>query len=904
LASGTRTWQTLLNNLSQLDVGNLPDGLTANGWNGPISEIIYYPWSLTNQERNRVESYLAIKHGLTLDQTTATNYIASDATTKMWDAALNTNFKFDITGIGRDDCGTLRQKQSTSTDAADIISMGLGAIAVNNDDNANDFATDKTFMSWAHNNAVNSFSNFNVDVPASLTAAGGCYLRLNRVWHTQVVNTLGVISMEAGKNGIFNFNTSTYKPVLLMSSSPTSFVGATIINADSVKRGKAYFSNLTIQHNMYFSFAFIVAAPGGVTTNLSTWFDAGSDVYTDVAQTVQANIDNELVVSMNNISFGAAANFKNVEQTVVARQPKFKTAQFNFNPSVLFDGVDDVLLTPANINTTDYRNNTSMTSILSGANYGTGNVFWYHDDNAGTNKTALERPQAFWGSGTALSRNPSLTVPEIYTYSNTVGTGWTLYSNLTTVGSGNTNNTSTATPTGLFKIGSNVNGAGAGANFDLGEFVIYKDDKGASSTSDMRKIHSYMAIKYGFTLDQTAMATNYYTSDNTGIYNYATYWNRITGIGRDDCSALEQRQSKSIDAGALVTISHGTTLAASNIKNTTSFSANKSYNVFGDNNKSITWTGVDNLDKGLVRLNRVWHLKETGTVGTVYIEVPGNSSALITKLPASNTANDPVYMIVAPSSSNGSFKGAVTYIEMTPDVPGATTKWKTTYDFADGDYYTFATLKLCIAPGGISEGLTAWYKSDNKTLGAIAPTTGTVVDDAFGANTLTRNGSGTATVVAGSVNSFNYNRAIALTGNATISKSALSENSIFTPNTGAMYAVANGNTFPLGFARASYNAAVLNAAGGNWANIAGAGAGTFTAGIPNILNINKTATTLTGGTNGTTASIANSTPIAVNATHSLYLGAGYVGATLTFNNASVAEAFTYSRDLTAAEINV
>ena len=50
-------------------------------FNGHMSEVVSYNRVLTPAERNQVESYLAIKYGITLNQATPTNYVASDGST-------------------------------------------------------------------------------------------------------------------------------------------------------------------------------------------------------------------------------------------------------------------------------------------------------------------------------------------------------------------------------------------------------------------------------------------------------------------------------------------------------------------------------------------------------------------------------------------------------------------------------------------------------------------------------------------------------------------------------------------------------------------------------------------------------------------------------------------------------
>ena len=58
---------------------------TVNSTLANVGEVIAYPTELTGAARNQVESYLAIKYGITLDQTTATNYTLSNGSV-VWNA--------------------------------------------------------------------------------------------------------------------------------------------------------------------------------------------------------------------------------------------------------------------------------------------------------------------------------------------------------------------------------------------------------------------------------------------------------------------------------------------------------------------------------------------------------------------------------------------------------------------------------------------------------------------------------------------------------------------------------------------------------------------------------------------------------------------------------------------------
>jgi hypothetical protein len=101
---------------------------------------------------------------------------------------------------------------------------------------------------------------------------------------------------------------------------------------------------------------------------------------------------------------------------------------------------------------------------------------------------------------------------------------------------------------------------------------------------EQQKVDSYLAIKYGITLSGGTM--NYLASDSTILWNASTnsaYKNNITVIGRDDASALSQKQSKSVNPNAgeyLVTIGNGNIIATTNSGNSNSFSVDRSFLAF------------------------------------------------------------------------------------------------------------------------------------------------------------------------------------------------------------------------------------------------------------------------------------------------------------------------------------
>jgi uncharacterized repeat protein (TIGR01451 family) len=171
-----------------------------------LTDLIVYNRNLTNLERERVETYLAIKGGVTLSH----DYLLSDGT-EVW--SLGSGYDNDITGVARDDSQGLYQKQSKSTNGDDPITMGVATIAISNSANTASITTDKSALIWGNNNATGT------KVIAECTAVfGDANARLNRIWRTSETGTVGNMRVSAAILGAFRASSPVY---MLVSSSPT-----------------------------------------------------------------------------------------------------------------------------------------------------------------------------------------------------------------------------------------------------------------------------------------------------------------------------------------------------------------------------------------------------------------------------------------------------------------------------------------------------------------------------------------------------------------------------------------------------------------------------------------------------------------------------------------------------------
>lgn len=183
-------------------------------WNGSydgrIAEVITY--TATNNdadntlERNRIQSYLAVKYGITLGiNGVSQDYVNSDGTV-IWD--VNTGFpsedvfNYDIAGIGRDDASELYQKQSRSVNNASdgvgrtqgVLTMGIRDLYPTNSQNPHTVGN-KQFLMWGNDGVNLNDPALVVDVDMSTdilpAIAGGTPVQFNGIPRSWKVVEIG-----------------------------------------------------------------------------------------------------------------------------------------------------------------------------------------------------------------------------------------------------------------------------------------------------------------------------------------------------------------------------------------------------------------------------------------------------------------------------------------------------------------------------------------------------------------------------------------------------------------------------------------------------------------------------------------------------------------------------------------
>ncbi|MFK2821340.1 LamG-like jellyroll fold domain-containing protein, partial [Flavobacteriaceae sp. LMIT009] len=199
----------------------------SEGWeastNARIAEIITFSarkddTDLTS-ERNRIQSYLGIKYGITLGVNgTSQDYVDSSGAV-IWDQSANAGYNYDIAGIGRDDDSDLNQKQSSSVNNATdgtgpiegILTIGLTDIYATNNlnksSNPNTF-DDQEFLMWG-NNGVDlnlAASVINVDMSSGITGLSTdvSFTGMQRIWKVVEIGDIPTNKVSIPKNAVRN----------------------------------------------------------------------------------------------------------------------------------------------------------------------------------------------------------------------------------------------------------------------------------------------------------------------------------------------------------------------------------------------------------------------------------------------------------------------------------------------------------------------------------------------------------------------------------------------------------------------------------------------------------------------------------------------------------------------------
>ncbi len=399
----------------------------------------------------------------------------------------------------------------------------------------------------------------------------------------------------------------------------------------------------------------ISQSPGGVSTSLEFWLKSNAGI-TESAGAISAWADSS---TNGNNSTGAP------------NSPSFITNGINFNPSVAFDGVSERF---------DFANFTSGMTVgeiyylirsdrpktTSNGLATWGNNHWHHYTWGNQNIY-----DAF-GSTTRQNWNPSIDITQANIYNIRAKTGnWTAWFN---------SKQDYNKASNVMQFGQAPHNLGFGNltyyDGDIPEVIMYSQEL---LPLEKLRVNSYLALKYGITLDQTT-PQNYIASDGTTtmwINDSDGYNSDIFGIGRDDNSGLDQRVSKSINTGSIITASLDADFtSANNAIGRTTVHTNDLQFLSIANNGGGTGTQTTEIDPIFYvdRVIREWKVDATNFTQPVNLKFAGY--------------NQNYYLI---TSLDGDFSTDITRVgalSASGEITGVT--------LADGMYFTIAKLATTV----------------------------------------------------------------------------------------------------------------------------------------------------------------------------------------------------------------
>ena len=262
-----------------------------------------------------------------------------------------------------------------------------------------------------------------------------------------------------------------------------------------------------------------------------------------------------------------------------------RSVLLNYNPALWFNGVDDSVRIPYNL---DSLSEMSYIAVIVPAD-------------------TVEA--AVWGTGNAVLRNTSMTTHRVNgpdSTTDTLITAPNLAMLATVLQTWQRNDSVAPSPMAYFLVGS----AGQGGVLPpfkgaLAELLIF--DRSLDVLTQVQ-YETYLAIKYGIPLT----SGNYVSAGQTVLWDAdknKAYTNRVAGLGREDYFSLLQRQAvSSMDGDSLLVLSRGD-LRTNNAANTDSLISG-GYLLWGDNNKALSVSQTP--DGQLQLLNRSWLMAATG----------------------------------------------------------------------------------------------------------------------------------------------------------------------------------------------------------------------------------------------------------------------------------------------------
>ncbi len=656
--SNGRTLSTIsMNSTGKYRVALANGSLNGDPADVSIPEFFSFKRALSDAEIDRIESYLALKYGVTLGSAAEPKNYVNSKNQAVWTA--NSGYQNRVFGLGRDNHAipnnstTLDQRVSKSTDhTLDDTRSSILTIATSADFTSANGGTRRQLEPGQY--LVLGDNNGDVATLGAATAEQ-FGRRIGRVWRAQ--NTGGVGAVYLG-----------FDPTLLETNFPQDKRGFLLVSTDadfSVANTTRYaLGRVKVGGKYVFTPVADIgsATPVPVTIPNGSYITLGQESVctgtalgiADACLWLKANDDGLTpggTVSTWPDRSGSQKNLTGVGgPSVVAAS---NTTGMNFNPVVRFNGVDQSMWRNESTIGTDVsevniffamretvRESPIARTLLSHFTPHTVNDFrwlirwsWGSDDKLVWLRGQWDEPRH-----RNLSSAPfAVGVSNLGLVTNSESSDTaTIVVNAKTLNDENPPSPGIrTTTTGLSstRIGISMRSYETHLHGDIPEFLEFKRDLDATQRT---RVQSYLALKYGLTLDRDGLAGNAYTSGgDKAVYSDSGYWHSIIGLGRDELTTLDQRVSRStqkigpergtnglptfqlVKGDSPLTIATSADFTSANPGGRQELGDGQ-YLVLGDNDGALDALSASAMGRNNNRLPRVWRAQTTG-VGSVFL---------------------------------------------------------------------------------------------------------------------------------------------------------------------------------------------------------------------------------------------------------------------------------------------
>ena len=261
-------------------------------FNGDVSEIIVYNQSLSNADRQAIETYLNIRYGINIP-VASHNYYS------------HTAYPEDIAGLGQEIFNEgYSQDSSFSVNNSSILSIYNPADMI-----------DGEYLVWGHDGG--SVFPVNTGIPASVNN------RLDRIWRVEETGDVGSVTIKMNLANLVRCGGSLVAGdfELLIDGADTDFSDATTITASGLSGTEVVFTGVDLNDGDYFTVGYngsSITPPGNVGSDLVLWLrsDCGCEEAVNDDAEVGDNVQywRDISGSGNDLEqvYGSAPTYQNI----------------------------------------------------------------------------------------------------------------------------------------------------------------------------------------------------------------------------------------------------------------------------------------------------------------------------------------------------------------------------------------------------------------------------------------------------------------------------------------------------------------------------------------------------------------------------------------------------------------